>query len=200
MTIDYIHAQYPGVPVILDAKRGDIGSTATMYAKEAFERYRADAVTVNPYMGVDSVSPFLEYADKGVIVLCKTSNPGAGDVQDIPTGNGRTYERVADLATRWNTRGNVLLVMGATFPEQLRRVRSIASDMPFLVPGIGIQGGDIEATVRNGQDSQGVGLIISSSRSILYASSGADFAERARDEARRLKETINLFRGRAVNG
>jgi orotidine-5'-phosphate decarboxylase len=194
-TIEYIHRSYPGVPVILDAKRGDVGNTAERYAIEAFERYGADAVTVNPYLGGDALEPFLKHADKGVIILCRTSNPGARDVQDLEVGNRRLYHRIAELAAkRWNSRGNCLLVVGATYPSELAEVRAIVGNMPFLVPGIGAQGGDVDQAVRSGQTTDGTGLIISSSRSILYASAGEDFASAARRATATLREQINLSR------
>jgi orotidine-5'-phosphate decarboxylase len=194
-TIEYIHRSYPGVPVILDAKRGDVGNTAERYAIEAFERYGADAVTVNPYLGGDSLEPFLKHEDRGVVILCRTSNPGARDVQDLDVGNRKLYHRVAELAAkRWNSRGNCLLVVGATYPRELAEVREIVGDMPFLVPGVGAQGGDVDQAVRNGQTPDGTGLIISSSRSILYASAGEDFASAARRATATLREQINLSR------
>ena len=190
--IAHIHVTHPGVPVILDAKRGDIGSTAQHYAAEAFERYGADAVTVNPYLGRDSVQPFLDRADKGVIVLCRTSNPGARDLQDLDVGGRPLYQHVAQLVARdWNTNGNCAVVVGATYPEELREVRALVGDMPILVPGVGAQGGDVEAVIRNGKNAQGGGLIISSSRAILYAGSGEDFAHAARREAQKLRDAIN---------
>jgi orotidine-5'-phosphate decarboxylase len=194
--IDYIHGRHPGTPVILDAKRGDIGSTAAQYAVEAFERFRADAVTVNPYLGRDSVEPWLAYPDKGVILLCRTSNAGGGDLQALEVGGGeRLYERVARLvAGEWNAGGNCALVVGATFPAELARVRALAGEMPLLVPGIGAQGGDIAATVRAGRSRDGTGLMISSSRAILYAGAGGDFAEAARAAARATRDAINAAR------
>ncbi len=193
--ITYIHAAHPGVPVILDAKRGDIGSTAQNYATEAFDRYRADAVTANPYLGRDSVQPFLDRADKGVVILCRTSNAGAGDFQDLMIDGRPLYQHVAQSVARdWNGHGNCALVVGATWPEQLREVRAIVGDMPLLIPGIGAQGGDVEAVVKNGATADGTGLIVSSSRAILYASSGADFADAARTAAQELRDTINRYR------
>jgi orotidine-5'-phosphate decarboxylase len=195
-TIDYIHHRYPGIPVILDAKRGDVGSTAKRYAIEAFERYAADAVTVNPYLGFDSLEPFLERAERGAFVLCRTSNPGARDLQDLRVVGGRTlYQTVAELAaTRWNSLRNCGLVVGATYPGELGKVREIVGDMPVLVPGVGAQGGDVEQAVRQGQTRAGTGLLVSSSRAILYASTGEDFAQAARRAARSLKETVNRYR------
>jgi orotidine-5'-phosphate decarboxylase len=193
--IEYIHRRCPGIPVILDAKRGDVGSTAEKYAIEAFERYGADAVTVNPYLGGDSLEPFLKYADRGVIVLCRTSNPGARDLQDLAIGGRKLYEVIAHLAAeRWNSRGNVALVMGATYPRELGEVRAIVGDMPLLVPGIGAQGGDVAQVVANGRTADGTGLIVSSSRAILYASQGEDFARAARNATERLREEINQHR------
>jgi orotidine-5'-phosphate decarboxylase len=196
-TVEYIHRTYPGVPVILDSKRGDVGTTAERYAIEAFERYGADAVTVSPYLGGDALEPFLKRQDKGVIILCRTSNPGAGDLQDLEIGGRRLYHIVADLAARhWNSRGNCLLVVGATYPRELAEVRRIVGDMPFLVPGVGAQGGDVAQAVKNGQTSAGTGLIISSSRGILYASAGEDFASAARAATLALREQINTARTR----
>jgi orotidine-5'-phosphate decarboxylase len=196
-TIDYIHRTYPGIPVILDSKRGDVGNTAERYAIEAFERYHADAVTVSPYLGGDSMEPFLKYEDKGVIILCRTSNPGAGDLQDLEIGGRRLFHVVADLAARrWNTRGNCMLVVGATYPRELAEVREIVGNMPFLVPGVGAQGGDVAQAVQSGQTAAGAGLVMSSSRGILYASSGENFASAARDATVKLRDQINASRAR----
>ena len=196
-TIEYIHRVHPGIPVILDAKRGDIGNTAERYAIEAFERYGADAVTVNPYLGGDSLEPFLRHAERGVVILCRTSNPGAGDLQDLPVAGRPLYQVVAELAARrWNSRGNCLLVVGATYPRELAEVRSLVGDMPLLVPGVGAQGGDVEQVVGNGCTRSGTGLIVSSSRAILYASAGEDFAQAARAATAHLRERINASRRR----
>jgi orotidine 5''-phosphate decarboxylase, subfamily 2 len=193
--IAHIHRQHPGVPVILDAKRGDIGSTAQHYVTEAFDRYGADAVTLNPYLGRDSVQPFLDRADKGVILLCRTSNPGGADFQALDCGGAPLYLRVAEtIAREWNTNNNCALVTGATWPEELGNVRSVVGDMPLLVPGIGAQGGDVEAVLRHGRTHDGSGLLISSSRAILYAGNGEDFAEAARTSALELRDTINRYR------
>ena len=198
--IAHIHDRHPGVPVILDAKRGDIGSTAQHYATEAFDRYGADAVTLNPYLGRDSAQPFLDRADKGVILLCHTSNPGAADLQDLSVLDADgiakpLYQHVAQIIARdWNTHGNCALVTGATWPKQLAEVRALIGDMPLLVPGIGAQGGDVEAVVRYGQTADHTGLMINSSRAILYASSGEDFSEAARAATHELRETINRYR------
>jgi orotidine-5'-phosphate decarboxylase len=196
-TIEYIHRAYPEIPVILDAKRGDVGSTAERYAIEAFERYGADAVTVNPYLGGDSLEPFLRYEDRGVVVLCRTSNPGARDLQDLDVGGRKLYAAVAELAaTRWNSRGNCLLVVGATYPRELAEVRAITGEMPFLVPGVGAQGADVRAAVAAGQSADGRGLIVSSSRAIIHASSGADFAAAARAATILLRDQVNAGRRR----
>ncbi|MGH8172737.1 MAG: orotidine-5'-phosphate decarboxylase [Rhodanobacteraceae bacterium] len=193
--IAHIHAAHPRVPVILDAKRGDIGSTAAFYAEEAFDRYAADAVTANPYLGFDALEPFLRRADKGVVVLCRTSNAGARDMQDLDVGGVPLYQHVARKATtEWNANGNCLLVVGATYPAELAKVRGIVGDMPLLVPGVGAQGGDVEAVVRNAQTSVGTGLAISSSRAILYAGNGEDFADAARMATASLRDAINLHR------
>jgi orotidine-5'-phosphate decarboxylase len=193
--VAHVHAAHPGIPVILDAKRGDIGSTAQRYAAEAFDRYRADAVTANPYLGRDSVQPFLDRADKGVVILCRTSNPGAGDFQDLAIDGRPLYQHVAERVARdWNGHGNCALVVGATWPAQLREVRAIVGDMPLLIPGVGAQGGDVEAVVRNGLDAGGAGLLVSSSRAILYASNGDDYAEAAAAAAKSLRDGINRHR------
>ena len=196
-TIAFIHERCPDVPVLLDAKRNDIGSTAQRYAQEVFDVIGADAVTVSPYLGGDSLEPFLEREDRGVIVLCRTSNPGARDLQDLPVGtDGRPlYEVVARMAAeRWNSRGNLGLVVGATYPDELRAVRQVVGDVPFLVPGVGAQGGDVAAAVTSGRDSRGAGLLVNSSRGILYASPGADFAAAARQAAQDLRDAINACR------
>ena len=198
--IAHIHSAHPDVPVILDAKRGDIGSTAQHFAAEAFDRYAADAVTVNPYLGRDSLQPFLDRADKGVVILCRTSNTGAGDLQDLIVNDGAggarpLYQHVAQIVARdWNADGNCMLVVGATWPEQLREVRAIVGEMPLLIPGIGAQGGDVEAVVRNATTADGTGIVISSSRAILYASNGEDFADAARNAAKSLRDEINRYR------
>lgn len=193
-TLTYLRERYPHIPVILDSKRGDIGATASMYAREAFERFQADAVTVNPYMGGDTLTPFTDYTDKGVIVLCRTSNPGGADLQGLDVDGRKLYEIVAEKAAReWNRHGNVCLVVGATWPEELRRVRDIVGEMPLLVPGIGAQGGDIAAVMAAGKTTRG-GLIINSSRAILYAGDGEDFAQRARAVAKTTRDEINRYR------
>ena len=198
--IAHVHAQHPHIPVILDSKRGDIGSTARHYAAEAFDRYAADAVTVNPYLGRDSLQPFLDRSDRGVVILCRTSNPGAADLQDLQVrdadgGSRPLYQQVAETIARdWNGHGNCALVVGATWPNQLREVRAIVGDMPLLVPGVGAQGGDVAAVVGNARSADGSGLIVSSSRAILYASGGDDFFEAAAAAARSLRDEINRHR------
>jgi orotidine-5'-phosphate decarboxylase len=193
--IEHIHSAHPHVPVILDVKRGDIGSTAEQYAREAFERYKADAVTVNPYMGFDSIEPWLAYSDRGVFLLCRTSNPGGADLQMLDVGGEKLYERVARLAAGpWNHGGELGLVVGATVPAELARVRALAPGLPLLVPGIGAQGGDVQATVSAGRTTEGLGMVINSSRAILYAGSDEAFAQAARQAASEARETINRFR------
>ncbi|MDT8999392.1 orotidine-5'-phosphate decarboxylase [Paucibacter sp. APW11] len=185
----------PSVPVILDAKRGDIGSTAEQYAREAFERYQADAVTLSPFMGFDTIEPYLRYPDKGAILLCRTSNPGGSDWQnqrlaDLP-GQPRLYEHLAHLAeTAWNKNGQLGLVVGATFPAEIARVRELAPTLPLLIPGVGAQGGDAVATVKAGLREGGT-IIVNSSRAVLYASSGEDFAAAARRVALQTREQLN---------
>jgi orotidine-5'-phosphate decarboxylase len=194
----YILEHHPHLPLILDAKRGDIGSTAEQYAREAFERYQADAVTVNPYMGFDSVQPYLECEGKGVIVLCRTSNAGGSDLQFLEDAEGTPlYLKVASLvADHWNRNGQCGLVVGATFPDEIARVRERVGDMPLLVPGIGAQGGDIPATVQAGRSKNGDGMMINSSRAILYASSAPDWREAAAQAARNTRDAINVVRGK----
>ena len=195
MTTNYIAKKYPQLLIILDAKRADIGNTARLYASEAFDRYKADAVTVNPYMGLDSLEPFLERQDKGVAILARTSNPGARDLQDLKVNGQPIYKIVSQKAAmEWNFNHNVMLVVGATYPKELAEIRSCVGNTPFLVPGIGAQGGDIEATITSGIDSCGKGMVINSSRAIIYASSDANFAQAARQAAQQTKEQINRFR------
>lgn len=193
----YIKTTYPHIPVILDAKRGDIGATAGQYAREAFERYAADAVTVNPYMGFDSVAPYLEWQDRGVIILCRTSNAGGSDLQFLDVGGKPLYQHVAQLvADKWNTNGQCALVVGATFPNELAQVRALTGDMPLLVPGIGAQGGDIAATVQAGKTANGTGMMINSSRAILYPAQQASESNVAaiRRVALETRDTINTYR------
>jgi orotidine-5'-phosphate decarboxylase len=184
------------IPVILDAKRGDIGSTAAAYAHAAFDVLAAHAVTLNPYLGGDALAPFLKYHDRGCILLCKTSNAGSADLQDLRLADGRPlYKEVARRAQdEWNVNHNVGLVVGATHPEELREVRAICPDLPLLLPGVGAQGGDVASAVAAAIDQRGERVIVSASRSILYASNGRDFASAARAEAQRLRDEINMAR------
>jgi orotidine-5'-phosphate decarboxylase len=203
--IAHIHRVAPEVPVILDAKRGDIGSTAEQYAREAFERYQADAVTLSPFMGFDSIEPYQQYPGKGLILLCRTSNPGGADLQAQTLKSGDTvYEHIARLAQgAWNRGGQLALVVGATFPAEIERVRELAPTLPLLIPGIGAQGGDAAATVRAGWRAQGgrtvAPIIVSSSRAVLYASRGDNFAEAARHAALAARLELNTAR-RAMPG
>ncbi|MCE1249168.1 MAG: orotidine-5'-phosphate decarboxylase [Comamonadaceae bacterium] len=193
--MQHMRASAPHVPIILDAKRGDIGSTAEQYAREAFERYGADAVTLSPFMGFDSVLPYLQYPGKGAFLLCRTSNPGGDDLQaqrlaSVP-GQPLVYEHLAQLAQGpWNKNGQLGLVVGATYPEEIERVRALAPTLPLLIPGVGAQGGDAVATVRAGLRAGGP-IIVNSSRAVLYASSGADFAQAARTVAERTRAQLN---------
>jgi orotidine-5'-phosphate decarboxylase len=202
----HMRSTAPHVPIILDAKRGDIGSTAEQYAKEAFERYGADAVTLSPYMGWDSVQPYLKYHGKGAFLLCRTSNPGGDDFQnqrlrDVP-GQPALFEHISALAQGpWNENGQLGLVVGATYPSEIERVRAVAPTLPLLIPGVGAQGGDAAATVKAGwrhaQDAIATTtgpVIVNSSRAILYASSGADFAQAARSEALRTRTVLEQAR------
>lgn len=193
-TICHIHQVAPDVPVILDAKRADIGSTNAGYVAEAFGFLQADAITVHPYLGAEALQPFLQLKDKGIIVLCRTSNPGAGELQDLLVDGEPLYLVVArHVTTQWNKGGNCAVVVGATYPDELRIVREIVGDMPILIPGIGAQGGDVEKTVTAGRRIDGGGMIINSSRGIIFASNGPDFAEAARKETIRLRDLINQY-------
>jgi orotidine-5'-phosphate decarboxylase len=199
--IGHIRAHHPDVPVILDAKRGDIGSTAEQYAREAFERYRADAVTLSPLMGLDSIEPFLQHPRHGAFLLCRTSNAGGSQLQMLDVGGELLYERIARLAAGpWNVNGQLGLVVGATHAHELARVRAIAAHLPLLVPGIGAQGGDVEAAVRAGLDGAGAGLVVNSSRAILYAGSGESFAQHARRAATGTRDAIEAARRAAIAG
>ncbi len=194
--IEYIHANHPGIPVILDAKRGDIGSTCEHYAREAFERFKADCVTLSPYMGEDTITPYLKYEEKGIFLLCRTSNKSGDELQMLDVGGERLFERVARLtAEKWNRTGELGLVVGATYPDELAAVRRVAPDIPLLVPGVGAQGGDIHAAVTAGMDTRGAGMVINSGRAILYASKGADWREAARKAAEATRDAINAARG-----
>ncbi len=196
--IAHIHRVAPGVPVILDAKRGDIGATAEQYAVEAFERYQADALTLSPFMGFDSIEPYLRHVGKGLLLLCRTSNPGGSDLQAQALASGELlYEHIARLAAGpWNRSGQLGLVVGATFPDEVARVRALAPTLPLLIPGIGAQGGDAEATVRAGWrgGDPPAPIIVSSSRAILYASAGADHAAAARGVAQATRQLLNVAR------
>jgi len=184
------------IPVIGDAKRGDIGNTAIAYARALFGYYKFDAVTLNPYLGYDSVEPFLDYKDKGVFVLCRTSNSSASDFQDLVDNFGmRFYQSVALRAGDWNTAGNVGLVVGATCPEELREIRKLCPQMPLLIPGIGAQGGDLELSVKYGVDVNKEKAVIVAARQVIYASKGADYAQAARRTASELRDIINRYRG-----
>lgn len=202
------------VPVILDAKRADIGNTNEGYAQMAFDYLQADAITVNPYFGAEAMQPFLNRADKGIFVLCRTSNSGASEFQDLEVRHRDHLSHIhpednqwepfycfvaRHIANEWNKHGNCGLVVGATYPEQLQRVREIVSDMPILIPGIGAQGGDLEKTVIAGQDSRGAGMIVNSSRGIIFASSGLDFAQAAYHEVQKLHHLINQYRRKDKN-
>jgi len=190
----HIRERHPSIPIILDAKRGDIGDTARLYAREAFERYGAHAVTVNPYLGTDSLEPFLEWEGRGVVVLCRTSNAGSGEFQLRETDGVPLYEHVARRAAQvWAHKGEVALVVGATYPAELARVRALVADMPILVPGVGAQGGDPVEVVRAGRDSCGAGLVVNSSRAVLYAGID-DHAEAAARVARQTRDALNAAR------
>jgi orotidine-5'-phosphate decarboxylase len=196
--MEHLRRNAPKVPVILDAKRGDIGSTAEQYAKEAFERYGADAVTLSPFMGFDSIQPYLKYPGKGAFLLCRTSNPGGDDLQNqrlsSVSGEPRLYEHVARLAQGpWNTSGQLGLVVGATYPAEIVRVRALAPTVPLLIPGVGAQGGDAAATVKAGWRANAP-IVVNSSRAILYASAGEGFAQAARREAQRTRDALQAAR------
>lgn len=195
-TCAYIQEVAPDVPIILDAKRADIGNTNLGYIEYAFEYLAVDAITVHPYMGGESLGPFLAQADKGIIILCRTSNPGAGEFQDLIIDNKKLYQIVAEkVRDEWNGNNNCALVTGGTYPEEIAEIRElVGEDMLLLVPGIGAQGGDIERTVKAGCNSKGEGIIVNSARGIIYASSGEDFAEAARTETQKLRDTINQYR------
>ena len=183
------------IPIIADAKRGDIGNTARFYAKAIFGVYKFDAVTVNPYGGWDAVEPFVAYEDRGVLVWCRSSNAGAAELQDLALADGRVlWEAVAEKARSWNSNGNIGLVMGATWPEQIERVREICPTMPLLVPGVGAQAGELEAAVQAAADSDGGGFLINASRSVLYVSRRDDYTKAARKAAQKLRGRINLMR------
>lgn len=193
-TFMYIQRTYPEIPVILDAKRGDIGTTNDGYVQAAFNNLKADAITLHPYLGKESLQPFLDLKEKGIIVLVKTSNPGSDEFQNLETKGKPLYQIVAEnVSNNWNKNENCAVVVGATYPEELKKVREIIGDMPILIPGIGAQGGDLESSVKNGKNSQNQGIIITSSRSIIYASDGEDFAEAARKETEKLHNQIQQY-------
>ncbi|HBE79283.1 MAG TPA: orotidine-5'-phosphate decarboxylase [Firmicutes bacterium] len=196
----FIREHYPEIPIILDAKRADIGSTNKGYVKAAFEIYFANAITVHPYLGQEALQPFLENPEIGVIVLCHTSNPGAGEFQELQSDGRELYKIVASRVSQsWNRNHNCGLVVGATYPEQLAEVRQIAGDLPLLIPGIGAQGGDLAQTVTNGLNSKGSGIIINSSRSIIYASDDRDFMQAAGAEAAKLDQAIRQLAAAKCN-
>ncbi|MFW5703462.1 MAG: orotidine-5'-phosphate decarboxylase [Patescibacteria group bacterium] len=195
MTCDYIRESYPDVVIILDPKRGDIGSTNNGYAQFAFEYLSGDCVTLQPYFGGESLKPFLDYADKGCIVMCKNSNPDSGEFQNLEVDGTPLYMKVAEaFSTKWNYNRNIWLVIGATYPEELGNVRKLAPDVPFLVPGIGAQGGDLGKTLAAGLDRNKRGLVIAVSRGIIFAGTGEDFAEKARAAAQQTQDEINMYR------
>ncbi|MDE0421337.1 MAG: orotidine-5'-phosphate decarboxylase [Gammaproteobacteria bacterium] len=190
--VAHVHREHPGIPVILDAKRGDIGSTAEQYARELFERYAVDAATVNPYLGWDSIAPYAAYPGRGTVILCLTSNPDSAWLQDHPKEDP-AYLRVADMAVA-NDQGNLMLVVGATHPEQLGKVRIRAPRLPLLVPGVGAQGGDVNGVFARGLDGEGAGLVVNASRSVIYAGAGAVFAKAARHAAIQLRDEMRRAR------
>lgn len=198
--IRHIHENHPGIPVILDAKRGDIGSTAKHYAREAFERFDADALTLSPYMGGDTIEPYFAYPEKGLFLLCRTSNPGGADIEELMTRDGlMVFEHVARLAQGpWNRTGGLGLVAGATQPGEIRRIRAQAPTLPLLMPGIGAQGGDVNAAVAAGLDAAGWGMVINSSRAVLYAGHDEHFAQAAAEAARTTRDAINAAKRRAL--
>lgn len=194
-TVDYINKIYPQIPVILDAKRADIGNTNNGYVNFAYDWLKVDAVTLHPFLGKEALKPFLDRVDKGAIILCRTSNPGAGEFQDLVINGNPLYQIVAQNVTQnWNHNGNCALVVGATYPTELEIVRRIVGNIPILIPGIGAQGGDVEKTVKAGVDKDGLNAIINSSRGIIFASNGTDFAQKAREEAMKLRDEINKYR------
>ena len=192
--ITFAQTTYPDIPVILDAKRGDVGSTAKLYAREAFERYNADAVTVSPYLGKDSLDPYFAFAERGIVVLCRTSNPGSDWLQNSADSEMPTYLRVAKQISEWDAADQCMLVTGATYPDELAKVRAVGGNLPLLVPGVGAQGGSIEEVLKSGLDAHGTGLVISSSRAIIFADSGPDYSEAAAVAAAAAMNEINKFR------
>ncbi len=189
-TIRYIHEVAPEVPVILDAKRGDIGNTNVDHARMAFDFLQADALTVQPYAGGEALTPFFARKDKGIFVLVRTSNGGAGEFQDLDVGGEQLYKVVARRAATWNSNGNCGVVVGTTYPKEIGEVRTVIGDLPILMPGVGVQGGDLEESVRLGKNSRGTGIILNVSRAVIFASKEADFAEAARAKAQELHDAI----------
>lgn len=196
LTCDYILKSYPDVPVILDFKRADIGNTNQYYADFAFKYLGVDAITISPYMGKGAVDVFLGYKEKGIMILVRTSNPGSGEFQDLETDGQPLYQRVAlNVLKEWNSNNNCQIVAGATYPDELKELRKlVGSEMIFLVPGVGAQGGDVESFVKSGIGANKRGLIINSSRQVIYASNGDDFAEAARTQAQKTRDEINRYR------
>lgn len=195
MTCDYLKMTHPDVPIILDAKRADIGHTNDGYVQYAFDYLQVDAITVQPYLGSEAIAPFLKRTDKGIIVLCRTSNPGAGELQDLEIKGKKLYEIIAEkVVNDWNKNNNCLLVIGATYPKELKEIRNIVGDMTFLVPGVGAQGGEVADIVTHGLNSKKAGMIISSSRGVIYAGNGVDFAQKSREACEKLKVEINTYR------
>lgn len=205
-TCDWLRERYPHIPILIDAKRGDLASTNEAYATAFFKVYQADAITVQPYLGAGALAPFLDRADKGIFVLCRTSNPDSAEIQGLgvstESGSELLYMRVARLAAgpEWNRHGNIGLVAGATYPKELGQIRQAAPDVPLLIPGVGTQGGELDAVLANGLDAQGAGVLINASRSIIYASSGDDFAQAAATEAARLSLAMQEGRERVMSG
>lgn len=195
MTFDYINETYPDIITILDAKRGDIGNTNQGYTRYAFEWLNADIITVHAYFGYEACAPFLEREDKGAVLMCRSSNPGGGEFQDLLVDGEPLYKRVTrNILQSWNKNENCIILAGATYPEEMVEMRAMSGDTTFLVPGIGAQGGDVEKTVKAGKNSKGTGMLINSSRGIIFKSQGEDFAEKAREEAAKLRDEINKYR------
>lgn len=196
LTCHYLQENYPDTPVLLDYKRGDIGNTNRGYAEFAFHYLKADAITLQPYQGGQALQPFFDYEDKGIFILVKTSNEGSGEFQNLVLDGRPLYEHVTETAMKsWNKNGNIMVVAGATYPKELERIRElVGQETPILVPGMGAQGGDTEAIMKAGMNENHAGLIINSSREILYASSGEDFSEAARQKAEQTRNEINKYR------
>ncbi len=193
-TISYIQDKYPEIPIILDAKRGDIGNTAKMYAQMAFEYFNADALTVNPYLGIDSLEPYLTYQDKFIFVLVRTSNPGAKDFQDYIIGREKLYQKIALKLKSLSNDSQIGIVVGATYPQELKELRKLLPETVFLIPGLGTQGGEVEKTVKYGINKCGAGIVINVARAIIFASDKDDFGQKAREEAKKFSQLINTYR------